>query len=160
MVEMIAPQSTDEICDPACGTAGFLIAAAEYVRGKHPSVLTDAAQRKHFHASMFHGYDFDATMLRIASMNMLMHGIESPDIRYRDSLSEGVTEDAEKYTLILRHLPRRLKRSRSRTRRSPHCKLRSRRPRPPARRSTTGITRRQRLEICSSTSCSAKPVGL
>jgi type I restriction enzyme M protein len=105
MVDMVAPQPTDELCDPACGTAGFLVAAAEYVREQHPSVVTDAGQRKHYHASMFHGYDFDATMLRIASMNMLMHGIESPDIRYRDSLSEGVSEDAEKYTLILANPP-------------------------------------------------------
>ncbi|CAJ1494387.1 type I restriction-modification system subunit M [[Mycobacterium] burgundiense] len=105
MVDMMAPKPTDEICDPASGTAGFLVAASEYIRGQHPSVLTDAAQRKHFHASMFHGYDFDNTMLRIASMNMLMHGIESPDIRYRDSLSEGASEDAEKYTLILANPP-------------------------------------------------------
>jgi type I restriction enzyme M protein len=105
MVDMTAPQPTDEICDPASGTAGFLVAASEYVREQHPSVLTDAAQRKHFHASMFHGYDFDNTMLRIASMNMLMHGIESPDIRYRDSLSEGASEDTEKYTLILANPP-------------------------------------------------------
>ncbi|KUH85656.1 MULTISPECIES: class I SAM-dependent DNA methyltransferase [unclassified Mycobacterium] len=105
MVDMMAPKPTDEICDPASGTAGFLVAASEYIREQHPSVLTDAAQRKHFHASMFHGYDFDNTMLRIASMNMLMHGIESPDIRYRDSLSEGASEDAEKYTLILANPP-------------------------------------------------------
>lgn len=105
MVDMMAPQPTDEICDPASGTAGFLVAASEYIREKYPSVLTDAAQRKHFHASMFHGYDFDNTMLRIASMNMLMHGIESPDIRYRDSLSEGASEDAEKFTLILANPP-------------------------------------------------------
>ncbi|MCA4753830.1 type I restriction-modification system subunit M [Mycolicibacterium fortuitum] len=105
MVKMTAPQPTDEICDPACGTAGFLVAASEYVRATHESVLTDSAQRKHFHASMFHGYDFDSTMLRIGSMNMLMHGIESPDIRYRDSLSEGASEDAEKYTLILANPP-------------------------------------------------------
>lgn len=105
MVDMTAPQPADEICDPAAGTAGFLVAASEYIRDEHPSVLTDAAQRKHFHASMFHGYDFDNTMLRIASMNMLMHGIESPDIRYRDSLSEGASEDAEKYTLILANPP-------------------------------------------------------
>jgi N-6 DNA methylase len=97
MVDMTAPQPSDEICDPACGTAGFLVAAAEYVREQHPGVLTDATQRKHFHASMFHGYDFDATMLRIGSMNMLLHGIESPDIRYRDSLSEGASGDTEKY---------------------------------------------------------------
>jgi type I restriction enzyme M protein len=105
MVEMAAPQPADEICDPACGTAGFLVAAAEFVRREHPNVMTDAAQRQHFHASMFHGYDFDATMLRIGSMNMLLHGIESPDIRYRDSLSEGASEDAEKYTLILANPP-------------------------------------------------------
>ena len=105
MVDMMAPKPTDEICDPASGTAGFLVAASEYVREQHPSVLTDAAQRKHFHASMFHGYDFDNTMLRIASMNMLMHGIEAPDIRYRDSLSEGASDDAEKYTLILANPP-------------------------------------------------------
>jgi type I restriction enzyme M protein len=105
MVAMMDPQPADEICDPACGTAGFLVAASEHVRDKHPSVMTDAAQRTHFHASMFHGYDFDSTMLRIGSMNMLMHGIESPDIRYRDSLSEGASEDAEKYTLILANPP-------------------------------------------------------
>lgn len=105
MVAMTAPTPTDEICDPACGTAGFLVAASEYVRDKHPSTLTDAAQRKHFHNSMFHGYDFDNVMLRIGSMNMLMHGIESPDIRYRDSLSEGASKDAEKYTLILANPP-------------------------------------------------------
>ncbi len=105
MVEMMAPQPTDEICDPASGTAGFLVAASEYIREHYPSVLTDAKQRKHFHASMFHGYDFDSTMLRIASMNMLMHGIEGPDIRYRDSLSEGASEDAEKYTLLLANPP-------------------------------------------------------
>ncbi len=105
MVDMTAPKPTDEICDPACGTAGFLVAASEYIRENHPATLTDTAQRKHFHHSMFHGYDFDSTMLRIGSMNMLMHGVESPDIRYRDSLSEGAAGDAEKYTLILANPP-------------------------------------------------------
>jgi len=105
MVDMTAPQPGDEICDPACGTAGFLVAASEYVREQHRSALTDATQRRHFHMSMFHGYDFDNVMLRIGSMNMLLHGVESPDIRYRDSLSEGASEDAEKYTLILANPP-------------------------------------------------------
>nr|WP_181715742.1 class I SAM-dependent DNA methyltransferase [Cryobacterium sp.]QJS06119.1 DNA methyltransferase, adenine-specific [Cryobacterium sp.] len=105
MVAMTAPTPTDEICDPACGTAGFLVAASEYVRETHPSALTDATQRNHFHRSMFHGYDFDNVMLRIGSMNMLLHGIEAPDIRYRDSLSEGASEDVEKYTLILANPP-------------------------------------------------------
>jgi type I restriction enzyme M protein len=105
MVDMVAPQPADEICDPACGTAGFLVAAAQYIREQHPEVLTDAAQRRHFHHSMFHGYDFDGTMLRIGSMNMLLHGVEAPDIRYRDSLSEGASADTEKYTLILANPP-------------------------------------------------------
>ena len=105
MVGMMSPQPDDEICDPACGTAGFLVAASEYVRTTHPTALTDATQRVHFHRSMFHGYDFDNVMLRIGSMNMLLHGIEAPDIRYRDSLSEGASGDAEKYTLVLANPP-------------------------------------------------------
>src|SRR5581483_3387552 len=68
MVEMTAPTPQDEIVDPAAGTCGFLVSAAEYVRREHPSVMTDARQRQHFHHSMFHGYDFDSTMLRIGSM--------------------------------------------------------------------------------------------
>lgn len=105
MVEMTAPAPSDEICDPACGTAGFLVSASEYVRNIHGDALLDVTQRRHFHNSMFHGYDFDNVMLRIGSMNMLMHGIEAPDIRYRDSLSEGAAADAEKYTLILANPP-------------------------------------------------------
>lgn len=105
MVSMTAPKPSDEICDPACGTAGFLVSASEYVRNTHGDALLDETQRRHFHNSMFHGYDFDNVMLRIGSMNMLMHGIESPDIRYRDSLSEGAAADAEKYTLILANPP-------------------------------------------------------
>jgi type I restriction enzyme M protein len=105
MVEMMAPSPRDEICDPACGTAGFLVEAGEYVRRTHGSVLVDAEQRKHFHESMFHGFDFDGTMLRIGSMNMLLHGVENPDIRYRDSLAESVSSEAEKYSLILANPP-------------------------------------------------------
>lgn len=105
MVDMTAPQPGDEICDPACGTAGFLVMASEYVREHHPEALTDARQRTHFHRNMFHGYDFDNVMLRIGSMNMLLHGIESPDIRYRDSLSEGASDDGSRYSLILANPP-------------------------------------------------------
>ena len=105
MVDLMEPKPGDEICDPACGTAGFLVAASEYVRTKHPEAMSNAEQFSHFHRSMFHGYDFDNTMLRIGSMNMLLHGVEEPDIRYRDSLSEGASGDAEKYTLILANPP-------------------------------------------------------
>lgn len=105
MVAMTDPKPTDEICDPACGTAGFLVAASEFLRDQHPSIMTDAAQWQHFNHSMFHGYDFDSTMLRIGSMNMLMHGVESPDIRHRDSLSEGASTDSDTYSLILANPP-------------------------------------------------------
>ena len=105
MVAMTDPQPTDEICDPAAGTSGYLVSAAQYVREHHPSVMTDAAQRQHFHHSMFHGYDFDSAMLRIGSMNMLLHGVEQPDIRYRDSLSEGAAGEEGTYSLILANPP-------------------------------------------------------
>ncbi len=105
MVEMTAPQPTDTICDPACGTAGFLVAAGEYLRRQYPNLLHDAKLRKHFHEGMFHGFDFDNTMLRIGSMNMLLHGIENPDIRYRDSLAQDHAADAEAYTLVLANPP-------------------------------------------------------
>src|SRR5450755_1589902 len=105
MVAMTAPTPKDEICDPACGTAGFLIAASEHVRRTHPEVEHDQEGRRHFHNSMFHGFDFDSTMLRIGSMNMLLHGIEAPDIRYRDSLSEGAGDEEGLYSLVLANPP-------------------------------------------------------
>lgn len=105
MVEMMAPGPSDEICDPACGTAGFLVASAEYVSRTHREALLEKPQRQHFNQSMFHGFDFDATMLRIASMNMLLHGVEQPDIRYRDSLAQSVAGEREKYSMILANPP-------------------------------------------------------
>jgi type I restriction enzyme M protein len=105
MVEMTAPTPTDLICDPACGTCGFLVAANEYIRDHHPSVLTDPAQSKHFHDTMFHGYDFDNTMLRIGSMNMQLHGVQNPAISYRDSLAQDHAGDIEAYSLLLANPP-------------------------------------------------------
>jgi type I restriction enzyme M protein len=105
MVEMVAPKPRDILCDPACGTAGYLVAAGEYLREHHPEIFTDAALRDHFNAGLFHGFDFDNTMLRIGSMNMLLHGIENPDIRYKDSLSEEHAGDDEQYSLILANPP-------------------------------------------------------
>ncbi|MCW5661660.1 MAG: SAM-dependent DNA methyltransferase [Burkholderiaceae bacterium] len=105
MVELTAPQPTDVICDPACGTAGFLVAAGEALRERHPKLLHDRKLSEHFHHRMFHGFDFDNTMLRIGSMNMLLHGVESPDIRYRDSLAQEHAGEDEKYTLVLANPP-------------------------------------------------------
>ena len=87
MVEMTDPQPSDIICDPACGTAGFL-SPLESTREHHPEIFRDDKNRRHFHEEMFHGFDFDNTMLRIGSMNMLLHGVENPTIVYRDSLAQ------------------------------------------------------------------------
>src|SRR4029079_17957432 len=103
--ELTAPTPKDIICDPACGTAGFLIAASEHLRDTHPGLLHDETSRSHFHGEMFHGFDFDSTMLRIGSMNMLLHGVENPDIRYRDSLSQDHAGDEGRYTLVLANPP-------------------------------------------------------
>ena len=110
MVDMTAPTPKDVICDPACGTAGFLIAASEYLAEHHGDrIYKNANARQRFNEGTFHGYDFDATMLRIGSMNMLLHGIENPDIRYRDSLAEpelaAAGDDAERYSLVLANPP-------------------------------------------------------
>jgi len=105
MVEMTQPKPGDEICDPACGSAGFLIASAAYLAREHHLSLLDKDQAHHFHNSMFHGFDFDRTMLRIGSMNMLLHNVQNPDIRYRDSLSKDVEDEHSKYTLILANPP-------------------------------------------------------
>lgn len=105
IVELIAPKPDDVICDPACGTAGFLVAAGEYIRDHHPEALRDEKLRQHFHANLFHGFDFDNTMLRIGSMNMLLHGVENPDIAYRDSLAEEHGAAAEAYSVILANPP-------------------------------------------------------
>ncbi len=106
MVEMMAPTPKDVICDPACGTGGFLIAASEFLRDHHgDAIFKDEASRRRFNEHTFHGYDFDSTMLRIGSMNMLLHGVENPDIRYKDSLAQADEDDAERFSLVLANPP-------------------------------------------------------
>jgi len=108
MVELLAPRPDQTIGDPACGTGGFLVASMEYLLRQHTSpqgIIVDAdtgdkiftgdlleSYRAHIASRMFHGFDFDATMLRIAAMNLALHGVENPDIHYQDSLSTSFTE--------------------------------------------------------------------
>ena len=105
MVDMTAPTPKDVMCDPACGTCGFPVAVAEYLRVNHPEVYSDPRHREHFNHGLFHGFDFDSTMLRIGSMNMLLHGIQNPDIRYKDSLAQADELEEEIYSLILANPP-------------------------------------------------------
>ena len=105
MVELMQPRPDDVICDPACGTSGFLVSAGEYLKEHHKEEIFFNKQKKdHYMNHMFYGYDMDRTMLRIGAMNMMTHGIDNPFIEYRDSLSEQNT-DREKYSLILANPP-------------------------------------------------------
>jgi type I restriction enzyme M protein len=128
MVELMQPQPTDRICDPSCGTAGFLIESYDYLLRQHSSAagthkdMIDGQEqirysgdllgehRTHVDTDMFHAYDFDATMLRIATMNMVMHGVKQPDVHYQDTLSQSFEERHPKgsknaFDLILANPP-------------------------------------------------------
>ncbi|MCM1057863.1 MAG: type I restriction-modification system subunit M [Firmicutes bacterium] len=105
MVALMAPAADDVICDPSCGTAGFLVEASEYLRTNHKEeIFYDRIKKEHFMNHMFNGFDMDRTMLRIGAMNMMTHGVESPYIEYRDSLSDQ-NPDRDKYSLILANPP-------------------------------------------------------
>lgn len=105
MVEMMNPTSEEVICDPACGTSGFLVTAGEYLKeNKQKEIFYDKQKKEHYMNHMFHGYDMDRTMLRIGAMNMMTHGIDNPIIQYRDSLSDQNT-DKDKYSLVLANPP-------------------------------------------------------
>jgi len=105
MVEIVDPKSDDVICDPACGTSGFLVSSAEYLKEtKKEEIFFDKDKKEHYMNSMFNGFDMDRTMLRIGAMNMMTHGIDNPFIEYRDSLSDQNT-DHDKYSLILANPP-------------------------------------------------------
>ena len=105
MVELMDPKADDVICDPACGTSGFLVSAGEYLKEHRKEEIFFNRQKKdHYMNHMFFGYDMDRTMLRIGAMNMMTHGIDNPFIEYRDSLSDQ-NPDKEKYSLILANPP-------------------------------------------------------
>ena len=85
MVELIKPTPNDTICDPACGSGGFLVEAGEYLREEHKDLFNTESLKHHYNNSMFYGFDTDSTMLRIGAMNMMLHGIDNPNIDYKDS---------------------------------------------------------------------------
>ena len=103
MVELLRPTPEDTICDPACGTAGFLVSAAEYVRKHYEDTMTNE-QWEHFAGPMFTGFDTDRTMLRISAMNLMLHSISRPEIDYKDSVSKQ-NEIRDKFTMCLANPP-------------------------------------------------------
>ncbi|MEG0181142.1 MAG: class I SAM-dependent DNA methyltransferase [Clostridium sp.] len=104
IVNLMKPKPEDVIVDPAAGSAGFLVSSQEYLRTKHNDLFLVKGLKEHFNNNMFHGFDMDRTMLRIGAMNMMLHGVDNPNIEYKDSLSE-VNTDKEKYTLVLANPP-------------------------------------------------------
>lgn len=105
MVELMKPTPDEIICDPACGTSGFLVSAGKYLKENYKQEIFFNKQKKdHYMNHMFYGFDMDRTMLRIGAMNMMTHGVESPCIEYRDSLSDQ-NQDKDKYSLVLANPP-------------------------------------------------------
>lgn len=103
MVELLQPTPDDTICDPACGTAGFLVSASEYIRRHYEDTMT-SEQWEHFAGPAFTGFDTDFTMLRISAMNLMLHSISTPEIDYKDSVSKQ-NPISEKYTMCLANPP-------------------------------------------------------
>ncbi|OME45390.1 DNA methyltransferase [Paenibacillus odorifer] len=103
MVRLLAPTPNDKIVDPACGTAGFLVSSAEYIREKYESEMT-SEQWEHFAGEMFSGYDTDRTMLRLSAMNLMLHSISQPHIDYVDSVSKQ-NNTASAYDIVLANPP-------------------------------------------------------
>ena len=104
MVELMQPTLKDTICDAAMGSAGFIVESAKYIQEHYKSELLKKENSEHYKSGMLHGFDTDATMLRIGAMNLMLHGVDNPDIEYRDSLSTDNT-DENKYTLCLANPP-------------------------------------------------------
>ena len=104
MVELMKPTIEDKICDPAMGSAGFITEAARYVNEHYSSELMNPENKIHYTTSMFTGFDTDQTMLRIGAMNMMLHGVEAPNIKWMDSLSDD-NVDRELYSLIMANPP-------------------------------------------------------
>lgn len=105
LVELMAPKLGERIIDPACGTAGFLINASEWMKRTYREDLYNTNERERFYQDTFTGYDFDRSMVRIAAMNSYMHGFEKPNISYRDSLGELPLEEQAVYDVILANPP-------------------------------------------------------
>ena len=104
MVELMKPTISDTICDPAMGSAGFICSSAQYISEHYATELMRTENKKHYTTTMFTGFDTDQTMLRIGAMNMMLHGVEAPNITWMDSLSEDNTHRDE-YSLIMANPP-------------------------------------------------------
>ena len=104
MVDMMQPTLHDTICDPAMGSAGFIVESAKYIQEHYKSELLKRGNADHYKSGLLHGFDTDSTMLRIGAMNLMLHGVDNPDVEYKDSLSTDNT-DENRYSLCLANPP-------------------------------------------------------
>lgn len=104
MVNLLNPNLKDVICDPAMGSAGFIVESAKYINEHYHSELLKKEHGEHYRNTMFYGFDTDQTMLRIGAMNLMLHGVENPNIEWQDSLSDD-NKDKDKYSMILANPP-------------------------------------------------------
>ena len=104
MVQLMKPTLKDKILDPAMGSAGFLLESSTYISTHYAKELMKADNAKYYKSGMFSGFDTDQSMLRIGAMNMMLHGVEDPNITYQDSLS-GDNNERNCYSLIMANPP-------------------------------------------------------
>jgi type I restriction enzyme M protein len=105
MVQMMRPSLEDTVCDPSAGTAGFLVATGEYLRETYAKELLKPKEQDHFQHKLFMGMEFDPTMIRIGAMNLMLHGIEQPNLIAVDALSEANNSFTEKASIVLANPP-------------------------------------------------------
>jgi type I restriction enzyme M protein len=104
MVELMKPTLNDTICDPAMGSAGFIVESAKYITENYKTELKKKDRSQHFRSTLLNGFDTDPKMLRIGAMNLMLHGVDNPNVEYRDSLSVD-NDDMDRYSLILANPP-------------------------------------------------------
>lgn len=104
IVDMMEPTPQDYICDPAMGSAGFLVEAVKYIKENYGTAFYAAEEAQHIKTSLINGYDTDQTMLRIGAMNLMLHDVTAPEVAWRDSLSEQ-NEDQACYSLVMANPP-------------------------------------------------------
>ncbi|MDD4591748.1 MAG: class I SAM-dependent DNA methyltransferase [Parabacteroides sp.] len=104
MAQLMKPTPEDTVCDPACGSAGFLVAVSEYIREHYEQAFYNKKFVEYYKNEMFHGCEFDETMIAISAMNLMLHGVENPDLYDKSALEEDY-DKADKYSLVLANPP-------------------------------------------------------
>ena len=104
IVDVMQPGPGDEVCDPACGTGGFLLAAHDYVRREHGKEL-DPDQKKHLRRGLVHGWELVPATARLCIMNLYLHGIDAEPCPIRSGVDSLASDPGDRFTMVLTNPP-------------------------------------------------------